>query len=174
MKDIEGYEGLYAVTRDGKIWSYPKIKGRHNGCFLAEGTTQNGYKLVVLHKDKKRKTMTIHRIVAEAYIEKTNNKATVNHINGIKSDNDISNLEWSTLSEQQIHARSLGLNKISDKHRNSAKEVCKRRRVLTLNKAYEIRKLYRSCDISIAEISIKYNVHRKVISNIVNNKTYID
>lgn len=174
MKDINGYEGLYAVTEDGKIWSYAKTKGRHKGLFLAQGVTQSGYNNVVLCRNKTRITKTVHRLVAETYICNFENKQTVNHKNGIKTDNRVENLEWATNSEQQIHARENGLNKVSDKQRKSSAELCKKRRVLTIQQANEIRYVHQNKNISVSEISRLYDVNRKVICRIVHNKSYID
>ena len=88
MKDIVGYEGLYAITKDGQVWSY------HSQRFLAPYKTNTGYLRVDLRKDGARKQMTVHRLVAEAYIPNPENLETVNHIDENKENNNVENLEW--------------------------------------------------------------------------------
>lgn len=88
MKDIKGYEGLYAVTSCGKVWSYKSKK------FLSPGVNGQGYHQVVLVKDGKPKHFYIHRLVAEAYIPNPNGYDTVDHIDGDKSHNYLNNLQW--------------------------------------------------------------------------------
>lgn len=88
MKDIIGYEGKYAITEDGKVWSYQSKR------FLATSTHRNGYLKVSLWKDNKQKTFFIHRLVAEAFIPNPNNLPQVNHKDEDKTNNNIWNLEW--------------------------------------------------------------------------------
>ena len=88
MKDIKGYEGLYAVTSCGKIWSYKNEK------FLKPGVYKKGYLYVNLWKDGGFKTKQIHRLVAEAYIPNPDNLPQVNHKDENKANNCLQNLEW--------------------------------------------------------------------------------
>ena len=88
MKDIKGYEGLYAVTSCGKVWSY-KSK-----MFLKPWVSRNGYFMVNLHKDKKIKHCYIHRLVAMAYLPNPENLPQVNHKDENKTNNCLQNLEW--------------------------------------------------------------------------------
>lgn len=90
MRDITGYEGMYAVTSCGKVWSY-----KHNR-FLTLTTHRLGYKVVNLKKDGKQKQHYVHRLVAEAYLDNPNSLPEVNHKNEDKSKNCIGNLEWCT------------------------------------------------------------------------------
>ena len=69
----------------------------------------SGYYVVVLTNNKNRKTLRVHRLVSEAFLENPENKLTVNHKNGIKTDNNVANLEWATSVENNQHAWDQGL-----------------------------------------------------------------
>lgn len=88
MKDVVGYEGLYAVTSCGKVWSYKNKK------FLKPQVNKGGYLQVGLHRDGELKFYLIHRLVAEAYIPNTDNLPQINHKDENKTNNCLQNLEW--------------------------------------------------------------------------------
>ena len=90
MRDIKNYEGLYAVTSCGKVWSYKRQK------FLKPASDKKGYFKVVLYKNGKCKNYKIHRLVAEAYIPNPDNLPQVDHIDNDKTHNYINNLQWIT------------------------------------------------------------------------------
>ena len=90
MKDIPGYEGLYAATEDGRIWSYRSKK------FLKPSKDRYSYLYVNLYKDGVRKTYRIHRLIAQTYLPNQNNLPQVNHKDENKANNALSNLEWCT------------------------------------------------------------------------------
>ena len=90
MKDIKNYEGLYAVTSCGKVWSYKYKK------FLKPFYTTKGYLKVDLCKNGKVKQFFVHRLVAEAYIPNPDNLPQVDHIDNDKNHNYINNLQWLT------------------------------------------------------------------------------
>lgn len=117
-KDIIGYEGNYKINIDSTIQSIERTIIRSNGTTLKvkgkiKKTTINndGYAIVVLYKLNKPKQFYIHRLVAEHFIDNPKNHPCINHINGIKNDNSISNLEWCSYSENNFHAYSK-LNKV--------------------------------------------------------------
>ena len=93
MKDIKNYEGLYAITPEGEVWSYLRKK------FLKPRTDKNGYLKVNLCKDGMMKTYRVHRLVAEAYIPNTDNLPQVDHIDNDKTHNYLNNLQWITLRD---------------------------------------------------------------------------
>ena len=96
-KDIEGYEGFYSVSNLGRVYS------RRRERFLTPIITKMGYQRVHLSVDGNVETRAIHRLVAQAFIPNPENKPTVNHINEVKTDNRVENLEWATNLEQNIH-----------------------------------------------------------------------
>jgi len=113
MKDIPGYEGLYAATEDGRIWSHPKPlsgafenKGYRKGKWL-KCCTSRGYKVVGFGKTD---THLVHRLIALTFLGMPiGNQNHINHKNGIKSDNRVENLEWCTQGENNTHAWKTGL-----------------------------------------------------------------
>ena len=100
-KDIPQYEGLYAVTRDGKVWSHRQRK------YMKLQLGRRGYLQVNLIKDKKPVCFYVHRLVANTYIAPVELKTQVNHIDGDKTNNTVENLEWTTQMENIIHARDV-------------------------------------------------------------------
>lgn len=100
IKAIKNFPGYY-VNSQGEVYSLKKIK-------LVK---HNGYNTVTLcNKGQKRKSF-VHRLVAEAFLSNPENKPVVNHKNGIRNDNRVSNLEWTTQSENLKHSyRVLGHN----------------------------------------------------------------
>ena len=88
MEDIKGYEGLYAITSCGRVWSYRSKK------FLKPSKDRTGYLRVSLCLNNKYDYRMVHRLVAEAYIPNPAALPQVNHKDEIKSHNYINNLEW--------------------------------------------------------------------------------
>ena len=98
MKDIQGYEGRYQVTEDGRIWSIKR------NIFLKEQYDKDGYACVNLYDDDhKLRRFFIHRLVALAYVPNPEGKATVNHLDECKTNNHYTNLAWATQKEQNLH-----------------------------------------------------------------------
>ena len=91
------FDNQYGITEDGKVWSVRR------GRFLKPIKTRAGYLRVCLCVDGRRKYISIHRLVAQAFIPNPENKPTVNHINEDKTDNRAENLEWATHHEQNVH-----------------------------------------------------------------------
>lgn len=111
-KDIKGHEGTYQVSSEGRVRSLDRvIKGRSMpGKLLKLQESNNGYlRAFLCVGNRKNKPFSVHRLVAKSFIDNSFNKPVVNHIDGDKQNNSISNLEWSTLSENTKHSFNIGL-----------------------------------------------------------------
>lgn len=104
MEEVKKY-GDYGVDKSGNVFSFKFGKER----ILRTATNKHGYSYVCLYVDGVKTCKKVHRLVAEAFIPNLNNNRDVNHIDGIKSNNRIENLEWCTHAENVSHAfRVLG------------------------------------------------------------------
>lgn len=101
--------GNYLVYQDGRVYSI------NRNIFLKPAYDERGYLRIGLSNNKVSKTYKLHRLIAEMFIPKIEGKTQVNHINGIKDDNRVENLEWCNNSENQQHAWDNGLNTSSYK-----------------------------------------------------------
>lgn len=99
-KAIVRYEGIYEVSDRGRVRSLKYGKAK----ILTPWKTCDGYLAVKLYKDGKLKTVTVHRLVAEAFIPNPNNLETVNHKDEVKTNNDASNLEWMTRADNKRYS----------------------------------------------------------------------
>ena len=117
-KWIDGYTNMYQVSNLGRVRSvdrdvYCEVspnKLQHIfGKVLKQGTNHKGYPIVYLSKDGKQKIITVHRLVAKAFIENPLSLPQVNHKDGCKTNNYVDNLEWCDNSYNQKHAHDTGL-----------------------------------------------------------------
>lgn len=106
---ILGYEGFYSINRRGQVLSHARRKTPGKGNYPRPALVMNPsldgtfYYTVSLCKLGVRRTHKIHRLLAEAFIPRPSNTVEVNHKNGVRWDNRLRNLEWTTTSGNQLH-----------------------------------------------------------------------
>lgn len=115
-KDCKHYEGLYEVSTIGRV------KNKKTGKILKQCMESSGYYKVNLYKYGKVKNESVHRLVALTFIDNPDSKPQVNHIDGDKLNNEVTNLEWATQSENMKHAYDNGLHYISDYQKQRIRE----------------------------------------------------
>lgn len=108
-KDILGYEGVYLISDHGRV------KVLSTGYIRKYHITPKGYQRLQLSKDGKPKSFFIHRLVANAFLDKKEDQPQVNHIDCDKTNNHYLNLEWVSNSGNQLHAYKNGLQYIKYK-----------------------------------------------------------
>ena len=181
MKDIPGYEHRYAITEDGRVWSYPKRCSSRNGKWLKPVINSRGYFTVVLYNNHQVKRCTVHRLVAMTYILNPNGKPQLNHKDGDKTNNRVSNLEWCTNRENYLHADGLGLIKQHTERQMQTRQANGRQtgpmnsrkhlRIFTMEQAEQIKGRHRQGE-SCRAIARLLGCSDKTIGNIVNGLSY--
>lgn len=173
-----GYEGYYEISNLGRVKS-AAIFIRHDGNWAEEGgyvkkikirkqqTNRYGYKTIKLCKLGTCIQARVHRLVAQAFIHTDNPNNQINHIDGDKTNNIISNLEWVTAAENMKHAWETGLvNKehtIGSRHHNA---------ILNEKTVKEIRETYAKGGVTQKEIAEKYGVKVGTIKDITSGRSW--
>ena len=163
MRDIKCFgikKGYYKITEDGKVWSNIYNK------FLSCKYDKDGYlDLLLVCEDGKRRHFRIHRLVAETFLVNKFNLPVINHKNGIKSDNNLHNLEWSTIRDNNIHAINLGLKKpLKGINHNMVK--------LKINEVLDIRE--NKNNLTHKKLSEIYNISASQIGRIIRKERWIN
>lgn len=151
LRYIPNTKFLYKISPCGQVYSV------RNNKFLSTRDNGNGYLVVHLCYGEGRKVRYIHRLVAETYLLNLEDKPQVNHIDGDKNNNHLSNLEWCTQSENMLHAFKNGLN-------------CKKGEKSSKAKLTEIDvkfiRYWSSVGYKTGDLSRVFNISVPVISNI--------
>ncbi len=170
--DVVGWEDLYAIS------SFGRVKSKERKCHHYRGGIQikqerilrqnngRGYLTVLLYRGEIDKMRTgVHRLMAKAFIPNYENKPTVNHKDTIKTHNVLSNLEWATDEEQQIHAVAMGLRNNTLGESNNLSKLKK-------EDIINIRSLYGTNDYFQREIADMFGITEEHCHRIVNKKAW--
>ena len=162
------YEDSYEVSNLGRVRSVDRVSGSRPGIIkgkvLKPFLNRRKYLEVNLFKNSKSIPKIIHRLVAKAFLDNPENKSQVNHKDGNKLNNSISNLEWFTNSENQKHAYRLGLQPSRIGENNSNTKITDKDVTL-------LKQLYNS-GMSIIEVSNSMNISVSIIRQIIYGRTW--
>ena len=177
-KDIQGYEGCYKVSNFGNVMAL-KREYSSNGSkrfteekILKKRINKDGYLNAALTLKGKRKDISVHRLVAMAFIDNPENKLEVNHKDGIKTNNNISNLEWNTRAENNRHAIENGLLKFKKGEGNfwynkTRGNSCRKKTVIDLETGIFYDCVKDACDAK----NFTYNQLKNRLTGITYNNT---
>jgi hypothetical protein len=168
MKYVKNYESLFSITEDGKLFSHRgktirKLKLQlHPTGYLMYGTKIGGRKGQPI-------LLRIHRLVAEAFVHNPDNKPFVNHVDGNKLNNCVTNLEWVTAQENSRHAWDTGLQK-------PLKGVEYAQSKLSDEDVLYIRANFKPYDklLGARALAKRFNISNPQITRVVQGKTYKD
>lgn len=174
-KDIIGYEGLYQISDKGELRSLDReevvrrkskeFTRLRKGKIFNPSEDKDGYIVTSLCKNGKMYNVRLHRLVAESFIPNPMNKLHVNHIDGDKRNNSISNLEWNTPEENIAHAVKTNLRNDKGINNNNAK--------LSLEDIEYIRNNYipRHKEFGAKPLGEKFGVHSLTIGRVAKGES---
>lgn len=155
------------------VSNYGNVRGNHSGVILKPCYNESRYCKVSLHKPKPKQghvNRFIHRLVAKTFIENPNNYKQVNHIDGDKSNNKISNLEWCTYEQNKLHA----VNVLNAFKFLKTKPIARK---LTIDQVIKMKQIFASSVVTpdlINSFASEYNVNPQTIKFIYWGKTWVD
>lgn len=173
-KELKGYRETYLIGEDGSITRKERMGTRRNyvnSYVLTQFENSNGYLRVTLNLNGKAKQYLVHRLVAKAFIPNPDNKPDVNHKDGNKYNNKVSNLEWVTKSENEIHKhRELGKK---NKPLYGEKSHLSK---LTQEQVNWIRIHHKPFDkeYGTKPLAIKFGVKPQTITELIHKRTWIE
>lgn len=164
-KEILGYGGKYEISDLGNVRS-ANFRLTGTSKLLRKCRNTCGYPSVTLYSGRglsDRKTVTVHSLVAAAFIGARQNGIEINHMDGNKENGSVANLEYVSSSENQKHAFRIGLNS----HRGERNKYAK----LSYEKVEHIRQRA-AHGVNTKILAAEFNVHRTAIQRVISGKTW--
>lgn len=163
FKEIKGWNGKYLISNLGRVKS---VGGKYkkslpNGYFTFGTTDSLGYKVFQMRSPGRKERKRIHSLVAEAFIQKpkSKEKLCVNHLDGVRTNNHVFNLEWCTHTQNLHHAINIGLWDAKGEKHKMAK--------LTKEKVIEMRRLRKEENLTHEEIGKRFGVCRRQAGDVI-------
>lgn len=158
-RKIDGFGDKYQISNHGNVRSFKRGYGK----IMKPVKNRYGYLTIKLVYFDQKKRFYIHRLVTTYFLQNPENKSFVNHIDGNKKNNHLSNLEWCTNSENMIHADKIGLRNMPKGSKNHMAK-------LSENQIKEIK--FNRSGIYQKDIAKEFNIARQTVSKILNGKLW--
>ena len=155
-KDIPGYEGVYQVSDEGQIWSYPRPNTK--GGLRALGLNK-GYPAITLYKDGVSARRTVHKLVLLAFVGPRPENQQVRHLDGARTNNTLSNLCYGTREDDE-----------DDKRRHGAAATGEQHPQTTLTNE-EVREIRGSTEPGLT-LAARYNTSPQTVSKVRRHQTW--
>lgn len=166
LREAPGFEGLFSVTRDGRVWAHARSwvrgkgsPGEHDGHWMNPVLDKTGYHRVRISLGSRRHFPSVHRLVALAWIPNPLSLPQVNHLDGQKLNNRVENLEWCSAGDNVRHAHSIGLH---------GPHPCRK---LSDDGARTLRARHANGD-SVTELARDFLIDRKTVYGVLKGRTY--
>ena len=158
-KEIKGYEGRYSVDENGSVFSFISQNSGHENprpkiIKLKPGNNKGYSRVVLLCENGSRKSLFVHKLVMDAFNANNDTQLFINHIDGVKTNNKLNNLEWVTRSENQKHAYRLGLQTPVDNGLKKTISIFKNEVLLDTK-------------VSIRELCRSFNLDRRTVQRTI-------
>lgn len=167
-KEIEGYDGWYEVSNYGRVKSYkaggPRKTFSETPRILKLKCRNDGYVDISLSRNNNRKTCSVHRLVAEAFIPNPENKPEVNHLDCNRANNFYLNLKWSTPKENVAHSILKGDRNVAEENNPNSK--------LSKEDVLKIRRKYNQGGTTYIDLADMYGVTKGQIGHIINKRVW--
>ena len=166
-RPIKHYEGLYEVSNYGRVRSLDtlssvngktgKYSRKKTGCILKPQNSSKGYKQITLCNTSGKHIVSVHRLVAEAFIDNPNSLQVVNHKDENKANNHVNNLEWCTTKYNNTYGNKIKRGELHPGSKLNSEQIS------------SIREM-RSSGVKINQIADYFGISRSHVSGITNNR----
>lgn len=168
-RPVVGYEDTYVVSNHGRVMRTKDGLNKSNpslaGTFLKPVLGNTGYFQHALHRNGKQKTYQTHKLVMLAFVGRCPSGKEINHKDGVKTNNNLDNLEYVTHTENMRHMDRLGL-------REAAYGENHHRALLTKVQVDEIRRMYATGNYNQPQLAELFGVKRNTIGSIIQGKSW--
>jgi len=164
-KNVYGHDSCYAVSNCGRVKRTKKGKSTRSDKILSQHKNKYGYWESGLMQNGKVKTFRVHALVALSFLGMRPVGMHINHKDGCKENNDVSNLEYLTPRENVRHAHKLGLMRPVRGSKSPFAKLCEL-------SVISLRKEYATGATSHRRLALKYDVSYAVIKDIVNRRSW--
>lgn len=161
---ITEWENCYAVSNMGRVKSLRFKNGTFPGRILRAGKKRNGYVAHNLRNGKRNVHISVHRLVASAFLFPVEGKSTINHKNGIKTDNRADNLEWVSPKENTAHS----IHVLGKSHKGEASGMAKMTDALVI----QLREMYAETEFGYGRLATMFDINRITVRDIVKRRTW--